>query len=60
MWMILSPYPNLCQAEKVKSVLRILQEDVQSVYLTHDTNSRKSVNSINLNSFWMVFMYYTY
>ena len=33
----LSPYPNLCKAEKLKSqsTLRILQKDFYSVYLTH-------------------------
>ena len=31
----LSPYPNLCKAEKIKSTLRILQKDFYSVYLTH-------------------------
>ena len=37
MWMNLSPYPNLCKAEKLKSqsTLRILQKDFYSVYLTH-------------------------
>ena len=35
MWMNLSPYPNLCKAEKIKSTLRILQKDFYSVYLTH-------------------------
>ena len=36
-WMDLSPYPNLHKAEKLKSqsVLRILQKDLYSVYLTH-------------------------
>ena len=32
--MNLSPYPNLCKAEKIKSTLRILQEDFYSDYLT--------------------------
>ena len=35
MWMNLSPYPNLCKAEKIKSTPRILQKDFYSVYLTH-------------------------
>ena len=35
MRMNLSPYPNLRKAEKIKSTLRILQEDFYSVYLTH-------------------------
>ena len=37
MWMNLSPYPNLCKAEKLKSqsTLRILQKYFYSVYLTH-------------------------
>ena len=34
MWMNLSPYPNLCKAEKIKSTLRVLQEDFYSDYLT--------------------------
>ena len=35
MRMNLSPYPNLCKAEQIKSTLRILQKDFYSVYLTH-------------------------
>ena len=35
MRMNLSPYPNLCKAEKIKSTLRILQKDFYSVYLIH-------------------------
>ena len=34
-WMNLSPCPNLCKAEKIKSTLRISQKDFYSVYLTH-------------------------
>ena len=33
--MNLSPYPNLCKAEKIKSTPRILQKYFYSVYLTH-------------------------
>ena len=33
--MNLPPYPNLRKAERIKSTLRILQEDFYSVYLTH-------------------------
>ena len=33
MWMNLSPYPNLCKAEKIKSTPRILQKDFYSVWL---------------------------
>ena len=45
MWMNLSPYPNLCKAEKIKSTPRILQKDFYSVIwlINYDTNSRKSV-----------------
>ena len=32
--MNLSPYPNLCKAEKIISTLRMLQEDFYPVYLT--------------------------
>ena len=32
--MNLSPYPNLCKAEKIISTLRMLQEDFYTVYLT--------------------------
>ena len=32
--MNLSPYPNLCKAEKIKSTPRILQKDIYSAYLT--------------------------
>ena len=35
MWMNLPSYPNLRKAERIKSTLRILQEDFYSVYLTH-------------------------
>ena len=35
MWMNLSPYTNICKAEKIKSTLRILQKDFYSIYLTH-------------------------
>ena len=37
MWMNLSPYPDLCKAEKLvsQSTLRILQKSFYSVYLTH-------------------------
>ena len=35
MWMNLSPYPNLCNAEKIKATVRILEKDFYSVYLTH-------------------------
>ena len=35
MWINLSPYPNLCKAEKIKSTVRILQKDIYSIYLTH-------------------------
>ena len=43
MWMNLSPYPNLCKAEKIKSTPRILQKEFYSVWLiNYDTNSRKS------------------
>ena len=35
MRMNLSPYPNLCKAEKIKSTLRILQKDFYSAYLIH-------------------------
>ena len=47
MWMNLSPYRNLRNAEKIKSALRILQGDFYSVYLTHQfvTSSGKSVYS---------------
>ena len=36
-WMNLSPYPDLCKAEKLKSqsTLRILQKYFYSIYLTH-------------------------
>ena len=34
-WMNLSPYPNLCNAEKIKATVRILEKDFYSVYLTH-------------------------
>ena len=35
MWMNLSPNPNFCKAEKIKSTSKILQKDFYSVYLTH-------------------------
>ena len=35
MWMTLSPYPNLCKAEKIKSTLKILQKNFYSAYLTN-------------------------
>ena len=34
MWMNLSPCPNLHKEEKIKAILRILQKDFYSVYLT--------------------------
>ena len=45
MWMNLSPYPNLCKTEKIKSTPRILQKDfIQLIWLVdYDTNSRKSM-----------------
>ena len=33
--MNLSPYPNFCKTEKIKSTPRILQKDFYLVYLTH-------------------------
>ena len=35
MWMNLSPYPNLCKAQKITSAPTILQKDFYSVYVTH-------------------------
>ena len=51
MWMYLSPYFNLCKAERIKLTRRILQKDFHSVYYSvyysfyYVTNSRKSVYS---------------
>ena len=62
-WMDLSPYPNLCKAEKLESqwTLRNLQKDFYSVYLTHQSCIQQIVegceSSLFLTISWRISLY---
>ena len=61
MSMNLSPYPNLCKVEKLKSqsILRILQKYFYSVYLTHQLcNKQKKVVKVFYFQQLLFFNYY--
>ena len=60
MWMNLSPYPNLCKAEKLKSqsTLRILQKDFYSVYLIHQLCIQQIVEGFKSSLFLIASLFH--